>query len=372
MDGSVAAGDRVVVLPGTYNLLAPIFPAVPITIEGASGQPVPRLIASGNSAMQVPPGGIARRLYIESSNAGSSRVLDLLNGSLGEQLEVVGTGTSPNVALVSGATLRDSSAWNRDAVGGSAVVTGGTGADLRNVTAIAPLSGGVGVLSDAAFGDTQSVSLRNVIARGPADGQGIQAADDPGIGDSVTVTVSSSNYSSLDDDEPEADIVESGPANQTASPAFANAATGNFHQLSNSLTIDAGSVDPLLGELDIDGEARSQGDGPDIGADELTVTPDQTGATDNFPPETGIRKGPKKKTFKRNAKIEFGGSEPGVTFECQLDDNGFEPCTSPDRLRGLTRGKHVFAVRAVDAAGNRDPTPADRRWKITKKKRKQR
>ena len=99
--------------------------------------------------------------------------------------------------------------------------------------------------------------------------------------------------------------------------------------------------------------------------------------SDTFPPETGIRKGPKTKTDKRKAKFEFGGSEPGVRFECRLDEGlilgAWAPCSSPYTIRGLARrSNYVFSVRAVDAAGNADPTPADRRWKITKKKRKQR
>ena len=96
---------------------------------------------------------------------------------------------------------------------------------------------------------------------------------------------------------------------------------------------------------------------------------------DSFPPNTGIRTGPQGKTDKRKAMFEFGGSEPGVTFECRLDEGltlgPWVACTSPHRIRGLARRtKYVFAVRAVDAAGNPDPTPADRRWKVTKKKRK--
>jgi hypothetical protein len=96
---------------------------------------------------------------------------------------------------------------------------------------------------------------------------------------------------------------------------------------------------------------------------------------DSFPPNTGIRTGPQEKTDKRKATFEFGGSEPGVTFECRLDQGvtlgPWVACTSPHRIRGLARRtKYVFAVRAVDAAGNPDPTPADRRWKVTKKKKK--
>jgi hypothetical protein len=73
--------------------------------------------------------------------------------------------------------------------------------------------------------------------------------------------------------------------------------------------------------------------------------------------------------------FKFGGSEPGVKFECRLDQGltlgPWVACTSPHRIRGLARRtNYVFAVRAVDAAGNPDPTPADRRWKVTKRKRK--
>lgn len=94
---------------------------------------------------------------------------------------------------------------------------------------------------------------------------------------------------------------------------------------------------------------------------------------DSFPPDTGIRKGPKQKTDKRKARFEFGGSEPGVRFECRLDEGliqgAWVPCTSPYTIRGLARRtKFVFSVRSVDVSGNADRTPADRRWKVTKKK----
>jgi hypothetical protein len=91
---------------------------------------------------------------------------------------------------------------------------------------------------------------------------------------------------------------------------------------------------------------------------------------DNFPPDTKILKGPRKRTEKRKAKFQFGGSEPGLTFECSLDEKEFKACDSPEKYRSLKRTKHEFAVRAVDAAGNRDPTPADRSWSIKKKKKK--
>jgi hypothetical protein len=53
-----------------------------------------------------------------------------------------------------------------------------------------------------------------------------------------------------------------------------------------------------------------------------------------------------------------------------LDSGSFETCTSPKTYSGLKKGSHTFAVRAVDAAGNLDPTPATRTWKVKKRKKK--
>ena len=39
-------------------------------------------------------------------------------------------------------------------------------------------------------------------------------------------------------------------------------------------------------------------------------------------------------------------------------------CTSPATFSGLAAGPHTFAVRAVDAAGNADPTPAIRSFTV--------
>lgn len=84
------------------------------------------------------------------------------------------------------------------------------------------------------------------------------------------------------------------------------------------------------------------------------------------PPETTITKRPPNKTRKRNVKFRFVASEPASTFECSFDLGPFTPCTSPHKLKHLSKGKHVFKVRAIDAAGNVDPSPARDRFRVVR------
>jgi hypothetical protein len=95
----------------------------------------------------------------------------------------------------------------------------------------------------------------------------------------------------------------------------------------------------------------------------------QDAVVDCVAPETQITKGPKAKTRKKKATFEFTSSEPGSTFECSLDGGPFAACTSPDTVK-VKKGKHSFAVRAKDPAGNVDGSPATDDWKVKKKKRK--
>ena len=57
-------------------------------------------------------------------------------------------------------------------------------------------------------------------------------------------------------------------------------------------------------------------------------------------------------------------SESGATFECRLDAGTWAACASPQTYAALADGRHAFAVRARDALGNTDATPAERAWTI--------
>lgn len=52
-------------------------------------------------------------------------------------------------------------------------------------------------------------------------------------------------------------------------------------------------------------------------------------------------------------------------FECRLDSSAWASCTSPLTFSAMSAGTHLFEVKAVDKAGNRDPTPAGFTWTVT-------
>ena len=98
-------------------------------------------------------------------------------------------------------------------------------------------------------------------------------------------------------------------------------------------------------------------------------TPATPPAADTSAPDTTITDGPRPKEKKGSATFSFSASEPGSTFECRLDGADWEACTSPRDVK-VKKGKHTFEVRATDAAGNTDPTPATQSWTVKKKKRR--
>jgi CSLREA domain-containing protein len=85
---------------------------------------------------------------------------------------------------------------------------------------------------------------------------------------------------------------------------------------------------------------------------------------DRRPPHTEILRQSKDLSRKNSVRFFFASNERGSRFQCSLDDDGFRGCKSPKRYGKLAPGKHVFRVRAIDRAGNVDPTPAKRRFRV--------
>jgi hypothetical protein len=151
---------------------------------------------------------------------------------------------------------------------------------------------------------------------------------------------------------------QTGPAGTGACAAVPSATSfGGNSGLDNpqSMAISPDAASLYLGAANDAGIARFA----------VELPPVEEGA-DTSPPDTTITKHPKKKTKKKRAKFEFTSTEPGSTFQCKIDKGQFVACTSrfEDKVK---KGKHNFAVRATDAAGNTDPTPATYRWRVKKK-----
>lgn len=85
---------------------------------------------------------------------------------------------------------------------------------------------------------------------------------------------------------------------------------------------------------------------------------------DASPPETRLTLSPPALDGEATSTIMFAADQEDVArFECSLDGAPFAPCTSPVSL-SVDDGQHRFRVRAVDRAGNADPTPATTSWSV--------
>lgn len=85
---------------------------------------------------------------------------------------------------------------------------------------------------------------------------------------------------------------------------------------------------------------------------------------DTVAPDTTITSRPAAVSSTDAATFQFASSESGSTFACSLDGGAFTACSSPRSYSALADGRHTFKVRASDAAGNVDPTPAEYSWQV--------
>lgn len=87
---------------------------------------------------------------------------------------------------------------------------------------------------------------------------------------------------------------------------------------------------------------------------------------DRDPPQTTIRKRPPNRTADRTPTFRFVSDERGSRFQCKLDGRPYRACSSPFTTKRLTFGSHTLRVRAIDAAGNRDGSPAKDTFKVVR------
>ena len=123
------------------------------------------------------------------------------------------------------------------------------------------------------------------------------------------------------------------------------------------LTATAGGIYEVTATVEDDRTQEPVGSYHLVPFGTVTVT-----VVDTIPPETTITSGPASPTSNHTAEFEFSANEPS-TFECSLDGDPFETCTSP-KSYALDEGSYTFQVRATDLSGNTDGTPASYQWEI--------
>ncbi|MEJ7654034.1 MAG: Ig-like domain-containing protein [Chloroflexia bacterium] len=89
----------------------------------------------------------------------------------------------------------------------------------------------------------------------------------------------------------------------------------------------------------------------------------RTVAIDNAP-QTTITVGPATLVKTTSATFNFAANQAGSTFECKLDAGAYAACTSPTTITGLSSAAHTYYVRAKDAGGQTDATPASCAWTV--------
>src|SRR4051812_45678123 len=132
-----------------------------------------------------------------------------------------------------------------------------------------------------------------------------------------------------------------------------------------SPVIDAGDKPPSPA-TDYPGLARYAGPAPDAGAFENGATggvPPPAPPADTTAPDTTITSAPASGES-TSASVSFTASESGSTFACRIDGGAWAACTSPKAYSALAVGSHTFEVRATDAAGNTDASPAATTWSV--------
>ncbi|MET0510584.1 MAG: choice-of-anchor Q domain-containing protein [Thermoleophilaceae bacterium] len=269
-------GDEVVLAPGVYSPPSTVNISKPIFVHGQDGQPAPRVVRSAGQVFGVAGGGTLA--YVQAESVGP--VLDVV--SVAERVTVLsaaGASMSSAVTVHGGGILRDSFV-RAESPNGRAVLASYGIVNLVNVTAIAIDAGSSALYTDPSVGgicvpDSQiELHATNVIARGGKYDVDVPALCYLGGPARHVAFMTHSNYRRAKVHESRPDShVEEGGGNQDVEPLFASPPALDVHQLAGSPTIDAGVATPQLGTGDIDGQARTQGSAPDIGADEHVPPP---------------------------------------------------------------------------------------------------
>jgi hypothetical protein len=171
----------------------------------------------------------------------------------------------------------------------------------------------------------------------------------------------------IDRTPPPAPVITSKPASPTAdaSPrfAFTDAESGVEYTCKLDGHAFSSCTSPVTYWLS-DGSHTFQVQARDAAGNSSAATSFTWTIDTQAPPTPSLTGSPSASTTSTTATFTFTDREPGVGFECRLDD-GWSTCSSPKTYGGLDPGRYTFSVRALDAAGNRSQ-PASFTWTVTR------
>jgi hypothetical protein len=187
----------------------------------------------------------------------------------------------------------------------------------------------------------------------PADTTAPQTLIDSGPVAETTDTTASFTFSASEPSSTFSCKLDAGDWSSCSSPVSYTALTVGEHTFSVSATDAAGNTD-----LTPASQSWNVQEPP------VQPPPPPPPPADTTPPDTSIASGPSSATTATSASFSFSSSEAGSSFACKLDGGNWAACVSPQTYSGVTVGAHTFSVRATDAAGNTDPTPASQTWTV--------
>jgi hypothetical protein len=173
-------------------------------------------------------------------------------------------------------------------------------------------------------------------------------------------TISGSTFTLTKPDGPDADTNPDPVSGTVAYDSTSNTAT-----LSPSANLDYSTTYTATVKGGANGVKDAAGN--PLAADEVWTFTTAAPPANTTPPDTTIVSGPSGTVKSRDATFTFSSTEPSnATFQTRLEGGIWEAngTATSKTYSNLANGTHTFDVKATDAAGNTDPTPASRIWKV--------
>jgi hypothetical protein len=304
------------------------------------------------------------QLRIENSSA-DGVVLVSLSGSgteIPEVASIVRIGNSPTNAASAQFQVNFSEPVKGVTASNFSVVTlgGAVGASIASVSPASGASTNQWTVTINVGGGNKTIRLDVVNSNGVTNADGNQVEKLPfNAGEQFVIDVTAPTVA-----------LGSTPPSLTNNPAAPFTFSGSDDVSSNvtfECRVDAASFAPCTSPFTPSGladgnrtfnvRARDQ-------AGNVSAPASYTWTIDTSPPDTTITGGPANSSTSGPTVSFTFSSEAGATFQCRMDSGSFSACTSPFTATGLTDGSHTFHVRALDAAGNVDASPATRTWTV--------